>query len=97
MSQATTRSRSAVAAHPITSAVIAILVIANIFFALYTPLYTRLTPKLGDFPFFYAYLLIFMPATSLVLWIATMLQKRLVPPAAAAVPAVPAEGSEEVR
>ncbi|HEY6494516.1 MAG TPA: DUF3311 domain-containing protein [Trebonia sp.] len=81
MSHATTRSRSAIAAHPITSAAIAILVIANIFFVLYTPIYTRLTPKLGDFPFFYWYLLIFMPATSLVLWLVTQLQKRMETPA----------------
>jgi hypothetical protein len=79
MSQATTRSRSrtAIAAHPITSAAIAILVAADIFFALFTPIYTRLTPKLGDFPFFYWYLLIFMPITSLALWLASLLQKRL--------------------
>jgi hypothetical protein len=82
MSQATTRSRSAIAAHPITSAAIAILVVADIFFALYTPIYARLTPKLGDFPFFYWYLLIFMPVTSLALWLASMLQKRLETPAA---------------
>ena len=82
MSQATTRSRSrsAVAAHPITSAAIALLVVAIIFVTLFTPIYTRLTPKLGDFPFFYWYLLILMPITSLVLWLASLLQKRLVSP-----------------
>ena len=82
MSQATTRSRTAIAAHPIISAAIAILVVADIFFALYTPIYARLTPKLGDFPFFYWYLLIFMPVTSLALWLASMLQQRLETPAA---------------
>lgn len=80
MSQATARSRSAIAAHPIISATIAILVVADIFFALYTPLYSRITPKLGDFPFFYWYLLIYMPVTSLVLWIVMQLQKRLAAP-----------------
>ena len=85
MSHATTRSRSAVAAHPIISAAIAILVIADIFFVLYTPIYARLTPKLGDFPFFYWYLLIFMPVTSLALWLASLLQKRL---------GTPTDGSE---
>ena len=77
MTQATARSRSAIAAHPVISSAIAILVAANIFFSLYTPLYARLTPKLGDFPFFYWYLLIFMPITSLALWLAMLLQKRL--------------------
>jgi drug/metabolite transporter (DMT)-like permease len=78
MTQATSPSRgSVIAAHPLLSAGIAILIAADIFFALYTPIYSRLTPKLGDFPFFYWYLLIFMPVTSGALWLATVLQKRL--------------------
>jgi drug/metabolite transporter (DMT)-like permease len=78
MTQATnTRRRSVIAAHPLLSAGIAILIAADIFFALYAPVYSRLTPKLGDFPFFYWYLLIFMPVTSVALWLATLLQKRL--------------------
>jgi len=75
------RSGSAVAAHPYTSAAIAILVVADIFFAVYPPLYARTTPMLGDFPFFYWYLLLYMPATSLVLWIVMQLQKRMRTPA----------------
>jgi len=77
MTQPTALSRSAIAAHPVISAAIAILVAGDIFFALYTPLYARLTPKLGDFPFFYWYLLMFMPITSLALWLAMLLQQRL--------------------
>jgi hypothetical protein len=81
MTQATTRSRSAVAAHPITSAAIGLLVAVDIFLVLYVPLYSRLTPKWGDFPFFYWYLLIIMPVTSLLLWLAALLQRRLTHPA----------------
>lgn len=77
MSHPTPRSRSAVAAHPITSAAIALLVAAGIILVLVTPIYARLTPKLGDFPFMYWYLLIVMPVTSLLLWVASLLQKRL--------------------
>ncbi|HXC81967.1 MAG TPA: DUF3311 domain-containing protein [Trebonia sp.] len=77
MTQPAIRPKSPVAAHPITSAAIAILVVATIFFTVYVPIYARLTPKVGDFPFFYFYLLIFMPITSLVLWIVVQLQKRL--------------------
>jgi drug/metabolite transporter (DMT)-like permease len=78
MTQATNPARrSVIAAHPLLSAGIAILIVADIFFALYTPVYARLTPKLGDFPFFYWYLLIFMPVTSAALWLATLLQNRL--------------------
>jgi hypothetical protein len=78
MTQATnTRRRSVIAANPLLSAGIAILIAADIFFALYTPIYARTTPRLGDFPFFYWYLLVFMPVTSAALWLATLLQRRL--------------------
>ena len=73
------RSRSPVAAHPVTSAIIAILVLASIFFALYVPLYASATPKVGDFPFFYVYLLIYMPVLGVVMWIVITLQRRLRP------------------
>ena len=73
------RSRSPVAAHPVTSAIIAILVLASIFFALYVPFYASATPKAGDFPFFYFYLLIYMPVLGVVMWIVITLQRRLRP------------------
>ena len=81
------RSRSPVAAHPVTSAIIAILVLASIFFALYVPLYASATPKVGDFPFFYFYLLIYMPVLGVVMWIVITLQRRLRP-------GVPGRGAE---
>ena len=78
MTQATSPPRrSAIAAHPLLSAAIFILIAAYIFFALFMPIYARLTPKLGDFPFFYFYLLIYMPVTVVVLWLVTLLQKGL--------------------
>ncbi|MGH3200654.1 MAG: DUF3311 domain-containing protein, partial [Streptosporangiaceae bacterium] len=73
------KSRGPIAAHPVTSAVIAILIIAAIFFVLWVPLYASVTPKIGDFPFFYFYLLIYMPAVAIVLWIVLLLQKRMRP------------------
>ena len=73
------RSRSPIAAHPVTSAIIAVLVLASIFFALYVPLYASATPKVGDFPFFYFYLLIYMPVLGVVMWIVITLQRRLRP------------------
>jgi H+/Cl- antiporter ClcA len=73
------RSRSPIAAHPVISAIIAILVFASIFFALWVPLYASATPKVGDFPFFYFYLLIYMPVLGVVMWIVLMLQRRLHP------------------
>ncbi len=71
--------RSAVAAHPVTSAVIAILIIATIFFSLWVPLYASATPKVGDFPFFYFYLIAYMPVVAIVLGIVLILQNRLRP------------------
>ena len=55
------------------------LVTAAILGTLIVPIYARITPKLGDFPFFYWYLLIYMPVVALVLWIAMLLQRRLKP------------------
>ena len=75
------KSRGPIAAHPVTSAAIAILTVAVIFFAVYVPLYARATPKVGDFPFFYFYLLAYMPVVAIVCWIIITLQKRLRPPA----------------
>ena len=80
------RFRSPVAAHPVTSAIIAILVLASIFFALYVPLYASATPKVGDFPFFYFYLLIYMPVVAIVLGIVLLLQNRLRTPGPAGGP-----------
>jgi Protein of unknown function (DUF3311) len=79
MTQPPVRARNAVAAHPVASAVITILVVADIWFSLYVPLYARATPKVGDFPFFYFYLIVYMPVTGVVLWIVYLLQKRLRP------------------
>ena len=76
-------SRSPIAAHPGLSAVIAILILASIFFAVWVPLYASATPKIGDFPFFYAYLLIYMPVLGIVMWIVITLQARLRPRAGA--------------
>ena len=72
-------SRSPVAAHPVTSAIIAILILASIFFAVYVPLYASATPMVGDFPFFYVYLLIYMPVLGIVMWVVITLQARLRP------------------
>src|SRR5580658_512576 len=79
MTQASIKSRGPIAAHPVTSAIIAILIVAVVFFAVYVPLYARTTPKVGDFPFFYFYLLIYMPVVSIVCWVVIMLQKRIRP------------------
>jgi hypothetical protein len=74
-------SRSQYAAHPVITAVIAILIIAAVFFSLYVPLYASATPMVGDFPFFYFFLLIYMPVVAIVLGIVLFLQNLLQRPA----------------
>jgi len=76
---AVTGRTNPVTAHPITSLAIGVLVAAAILGTLIVPIYARETPYVGDFPFFYFYLLIYMPAVALVLWIAMLLQRRLRP------------------
>jgi len=69
------------ATHPVTSLLIGLLVLASIAVGLATPLYARIAPKVGGFPFFYFFLLVLSPAVGLVLWAATLLQRRLGDPA----------------
>ena len=75
-----TRRTNPVAAHPITSLAIGVLVTAAILGTLLVPIYARVTPYVGDFPFFYFYLLAYMPVVAVVLWIVVQLQKKLEPP-----------------
>jgi Protein of unknown function (DUF3311) len=70
-------SRNPVAAHPVTSAVIAVLILASIVIPLWVPLYASATPKVGAFPFFYFFLLAFIPVVGIVMWVVIMLQKRM--------------------
>jgi hypothetical protein len=77
-----TRPTNPVIAHPITSAAIGLLVTAAICGTLIVPIYAHITPKIGDFPFFYFYLLAYMPVVAIALWLATLLQRRLQPPTA---------------
>jgi Protein of unknown function (DUF3311) len=75
MTQPVTPKRSS----PVIWAVIAIILAAAVFFVLWVPLYARATPKVGDFPFFYFYLLVYMPVLGIALWIVVMLERRLRP------------------
>jgi hypothetical protein len=65
------------ATHPVASLLIGLLVLASIGCALVVPIYARRTPYVGDFPFFYFFLLAYMPVVALALWVVTLLQRRL--------------------
>ena len=76
-----TQVKSPVAAHPITSAAIALLITAAICGTLIVPIYARITPKIGDWPFFYFYLVAYIPVAAVILGIVYLLQRRLRQPA----------------
>jgi hypothetical protein len=59
-----------------------VLITASILGTLIVPIYARITPKIGDWPFFYFYLIAYIPVAAIILWIVNLLQRRLKPPAA---------------
>ena len=74
--------RSVIAAHPLISAGIAILLAADIFFALYTPIYARHHAEDGaTSPSSTGTCSSSCRSPRLVLWLVTLLQKRLATPA----------------
>jgi hypothetical protein len=76
------------------TAAIAVLIIAAVFFSLYVPLYASATPMVGDFPFFYFFLLIYMPVVGIVLGIVLFLQSLLRAPADADGPGADRPGAD---
>ena len=69
--------KTTIAAHPISSAFIAILVAGSILCTLIVPIYASTTPKIGDWPFFYFYLLACIPFVVIALCVTALLQRRL--------------------
>jgi drug/metabolite transporter (DMT)-like permease len=63
--------------HPVASTAIVLLLAAAVCGSLIVPIYARVSPKVGDFPFFYFYLLAYMPAVAIVLWVVSLLQRRI--------------------
>jgi hypothetical protein len=51
---------------PATYAVVTFLLLVGIAGTLWVPIYARSTPKLGDFPFFYWYQLIWVPVVAIL-------------------------------
>ena len=53
------------------------MTIPAIFFAVYVQLYARAMPKVGAFPFFYFYLLAYLPVVAIMCWVIVRLQKQV--------------------
>ncbi len=58
---------------PATRGAVAVLLSVAIIGTLWVPIYARSMPKLGDFPFFYWYQLIWVPMTAVLCWICHLL------------------------
>jgi len=58
---------------PATWGVVTILLAVAIAGTLCVPIYARYLPKLGDFPFFYWFQLIWVPVAALLCWISYLL------------------------
>jgi hypothetical protein len=52
---------------------ITVLLLAALVGTLWVPFYARASPKLGDFPFFYWYQLIWVPIVAVLSWLAYLL------------------------
>jgi Ca2+/H+ antiporter len=61
--------------NPVSTVTAAILLLIAVIGAFWVPFYARATPKLGDFPFFYWFLLIWMPVTMLLCYLAYLLMR----------------------
>jgi hypothetical protein len=54
---------------PAALAAATVLIVIAIVLPLVVPIYARSTPKLGDFPFFYWYLLLSVPVIAILCWL----------------------------
>jgi membrane protein implicated in regulation of membrane protease activity len=61
--------------HPITWAVITVLLLAALVGTLWVPFYARSTPKIGAFPFFYWYQLLWVPIVAVLSWVCYLLAR----------------------
>ena len=58
---------------PAVRAAVTVMLTVAILGALWVPIYARVLPMRGDFPFFYWYQLILVPVTAILCWISYLL------------------------
>jgi hypothetical protein len=58
---------------PAARVAVGVLLFIGVAGAFWVPLYARSAPKLGDFPFFYWFQLIWMPVVAILVWISYLL------------------------
>ena len=87
MAQPTPRRRN-----PAAMVVVTILLAVAVAGTLVVPIYARSAPKLGDFPFFYWYQLIWVPVVALLAWISYLLMRTKPAPSADVSPEPASDG-----
>ena len=58
---------------PAIKAAVAVMLAVAIIGALWVPIYAHTMPKLGDFPFFYWYQLVWVPVVAVLSWVCYLL------------------------
>jgi hypothetical protein len=91
MAQSTPPAKS-----PVTLTIVAVLLVIGVVGALWVPLYARTTPMLGDFPFFYWYLLMWVPVVAILAFISYLLTRPKPAPGADASPGTSSAGGAEL-
>ncbi len=61
------------ARHPRNAVIAGVLLLVAVIGAFWVPIYARSAPKLGDFPFFYWFQLIWMPVVMVLCYLAYLL------------------------
>src|SRR5258708_23859472 len=82
--------------NPAVYAAATILVVVGIAGTLWVPIYARSTPKWGDFPFFYWYQLIWVPAVAAGSWLCYLLLRTRPAPGPDASPGAGDHGRERI-
>ncbi len=59
--------------NPVRRVTVTVLLVVAIAGTLWVPIYARSMPKLGDFPFFYWYQLIWLPVVAILSWLCYIL------------------------
>jgi hypothetical protein len=63
------------APHPRNAVIAGVLLLVAVAGAFWVPIYARSAPKLGDFPFFYWFQLIWMPVVMVLCYLAYLLMR----------------------
>jgi hypothetical protein len=82
---------------PLSTATAAVLLLIAVIGAFWVPIYDRSAPKLGDFPFFYWFQLIWMPVVMVLCYLAYLLMRTRPTAAADTADGTPAPGAQEAK